>query len=359
MVLTDPAPALAAEGDSPPFLSVMVVAWNVEAYIEECLESCAGQVPGGHEVIVVHNASSDATLAMAQRVADRHPGLFRIVDNERNVGLGEGRNQGMRVAHGRYWLFLDGDDRFQPDALVRIAEVLAARSPELLVINFARLDERTKAVTPSRQTHLLDEGWRNSVDGRRRLLGNFGSAWNKVYARDFVRRHGLCFPEGFFEDIVWNAECIMRAGSIYVIPDVLLHYRQRPGSILASTDVRHFDTIRQHRAIVGLLAREPALKADFGDVLRDCSAAQMFSTLHTAWQIPRRLKGRYLRQLVQTLANYDALLGVRRKRGRERAAATRIYPAYVACRWATKVWSRLKNRRSGAAAGERIQIKSK
>jgi len=333
-----------APGGRGLFLSIIVVAWNVEVWIEECLESCAGPVPGGHEVIVVHNASDDATLATIQRVAERHPGVFQILENERNVGLGEGRNQGLHVARGDYWLFLDGDDRYLPGALARIADVLRTQTPELLVVNFARIDDRTKAVTHNRQTHLLDEGWRNSVDSRRRLLKNFGSAWNKVYARDLVARHRLSFPDVLYEDIVWNAECIMRARSIYVIPDVVLHYRQRAGSILSTGGVRHFDTILQHRAIVRLLTQEPALSTDFGTALRTYSSAQMFSTLHTAWQIPFGLKGKYMREMVQTLAQYDALVGKRHRSWRERMAASGIYPLYRAYSEAAKVWARIKKR---------------
>jgi hypothetical protein len=162
---------------------------------------------------------------------------------------------------------------------------------------------------------------------------NFGVAWNKVYAKSFVEKHNLSFPLGYYEDIVWNAECIMRASAIYVIPDVLIYYRQRPGSILRSTDPRHFDTIARHREIVRILRSEPQLKKDFADALRVYSRNQMFATIHLGGRIPKGQEGRYLLEVSETLKMYDGLIGRRKSTIREKTARTGSYFLYRVYRY--------------------------
>lgn len=312
--------------------SIIVVAYNIEAFIGDCLESCIFPGRDDYEVIVVYNASTDGTLDAIRRVTVRHPHLFTIIENKENLGLGEGRNQGMRAAAGDYYIFVDGDDLLTPDALPVIASHVGRETPDILMINFSRLymDGRTE---PNRFTKWLEQGARNSVPERRHLLQNFGVAWNKVYARSFVMQGNLNFPTCFYEDIVWNAECIMRAASIYVIPDVLVLYRQRPGSILRSTDIRHFDAIRQHRRIAEILSREAELAANYAGELRNYSRKQMFATLHNGGRVPAGSEGRFLLEIVRTLAIYDRLMDPPKRSLRERVASLGSFPLYRAYRF--------------------------
>lgn len=312
--------------------SIIVVAYNIEDFVGECLESCVFAGRDDYEVIVVYNASSDKTLEAIHRVTDRHPDLFRLVVNDENVGLGEGRNQGMRLAKGAYFLFLDGDDFLSPAVLPKIADIVQRESPELIVINFVRLYQGARQ-EPNKGTRFLTEGWRRTPGERAILLRNFGVAWNKVYCRKFIERHALSFPTGFYEDIVWNAECLMRAQAIYVLPDVLYFYRQRPGSILRSTDPRHFDTICRHRRLIAILRAEPGFVAGFGALLRRYSCNQMFATLNFNARIPRGEEGRYLREVGGTLRMYDDLLGRKAFSLRETIARSGSYAAYRTYRY--------------------------
>lgn len=313
--------------------SIIVVAYNIENFIEECLESCIFKGRTDYEVLVVYNASNDRTLDSIKRVTSRYPGIFSIIENDENVGLGEARNQGMRAARGEYYIFLDGDDFFSADALPKIAGAIEANSPDVLVINFVRYHQDARQ-EENKQTPFLQPGWKNSTDERKRLLRNFGVAWNKVYSKSFVDRHNLSFPSCYYEDIVWNAECILRAGSIYTIPDVLVFYRQRPGSILRSTDPRHFDTIKQHREIIRVLSADLELADKYAQDLRKYSRNQMFATLHLGGRIPAGSEGKFLKEVSKTLDMYDALIGARTANLRERTARTGSHFLYRLYRFA-------------------------
>lgn len=106
-------------------ISVVVVNWNGEAYLDECLRAVGGlRGPTSEvgEVIVVDNASTDHSLAI---LAERHPAA-RVVRMDRNDGPARARNAGMRAAANRWVLALDNDAVVAPDVLEKLAE--AARS---------------------------------------------------------------------------------------------------------------------------------------------------------------------------------------------------------------------------------------
>ena len=105
---------------SPGPISAVVVNWNGERYLDECLAALAALEGGLDEVIVVDNASTDGSLAL---LANRHPGV-RVVRMEENAGPATARNAGMREARNRWVLALDNDAVLRPDALAKLAAAL-------------------------------------------------------------------------------------------------------------------------------------------------------------------------------------------------------------------------------------------
>src|SRR4051794_31037869 len=93
-----------------PRLSVVVPIYNVETFLEECLESLAGQTLRELEVIMVNDGSTDGSGAIAAAFAARDP-RFRLVE-QANGGLGHARNTGVRncTAGVEYLTFVDSDD---------------------------------------------------------------------------------------------------------------------------------------------------------------------------------------------------------------------------------------------------------
>jgi glycosyltransferase involved in cell wall biosynthesis len=98
-----------------PTVSVVIPAYNAEAFIEECLASALGQTFADLEVIVVDDGSSDRTAEMAESFAGSDPRL-RIV-RQTNAGVITARNEGIRLAAGRWVALLDADDVWHPSKL--------------------------------------------------------------------------------------------------------------------------------------------------------------------------------------------------------------------------------------------------
>jgi glycosyltransferase involved in cell wall biosynthesis len=110
-------------GDSPT-ISVVITLYNYAAYISECLKSLEDSsttaLPGGIEVVIVNDASSDDSLARAIRAQENSRHLVRIVDKRFNTGLADARNVGLEVARSPYAFILDADNMIFPRSLEQL-----------------------------------------------------------------------------------------------------------------------------------------------------------------------------------------------------------------------------------------------
>jgi glycosyltransferase involved in cell wall biosynthesis len=109
---------------SAPAVSVIVTLYNYRAYIRQCLKSLedsnTAAIPGGIEVVIVNDASTDDSLvqAIASQRNSRHP--VRIVDKQLNTGLADARNIGLQSARAPYAFILDADNMVFPRALEQL-----------------------------------------------------------------------------------------------------------------------------------------------------------------------------------------------------------------------------------------------
>ena len=109
---------------STPAISVIVTLYNYGAYIRQCLKSLedshTAAIPGGIEVVIVNDASTDDSLkqAMVAQRNSRHP--VRIIDKRLNTGLADARNIGLQLARAPYAFIMDADNLVFPHALEQL-----------------------------------------------------------------------------------------------------------------------------------------------------------------------------------------------------------------------------------------------
>ena len=118
-------------------LTITVPSYNSQDYLENCIESL---IPGGDrvEVIIIDDGSKDATGAIADRYAAQYPNIVRVIHQE-NGGHGEGINQGLRHATGKYFKVVDSDDTMSGDFqefLDTLEQCDKAGGVDLLVTNY-------------------------------------------------------------------------------------------------------------------------------------------------------------------------------------------------------------------------------
>ena len=122
-------------------LSVSIASYNVEKFIRKALDSCCiPEIMDRLEVIVVNDGSTDSTLEIAREYETKYPETFRVIDKI-NGGYGSTVNASIRVAAGRYFRLLDGDDWFDRDGLVKFIEELSVAEEDMVIARFKRVFE--------------------------------------------------------------------------------------------------------------------------------------------------------------------------------------------------------------------------
>ena len=221
-----------------PKISVVVPFYNVEAYIQECLESVAGQTLRDLEVIMVDDGSADGSTVIAKAFAERDP-RFRLVQQP-NQGLGPARNTGVRNATGTYLTFLDSDDVLPAKALALMVSSLERTGSDFVTGNVMRFDDTRRWQSGAYAVELFERNREKTHITREQDLMRDRIACNKVFRMAFWKQHGFEFPGDLYEDspIVIRAHVLAR--SIDVIKDHIYDWRHRPGSITTSKhDVRN------------------------------------------------------------------------------------------------------------------------
>lgn len=134
---------------SEKVLTISVASYNTEKYIRKTMDSfIIPEIMDKLEVLIVNDGSSDRTLEIAQEYEARYPGTFRAIDKP-NGGYGSTINKAVEVAKGRYIKTIDGDDWVDRDGLIKLINFLEKTSADMVVTNFARVNDKNGKVTPT------------------------------------------------------------------------------------------------------------------------------------------------------------------------------------------------------------------
>lgn len=128
-------------------LTITVPSYNVENYLEDCLNSFIDErVLDDIEVLIVNDGSTDATAEIAARYEKKYPQTFRMIMKE-NSGHGSTINTGVSQAAGIYFKVVDGDDWVDTQSFVRLVEYLKRNPADIVASNYTWIDHTTKQPT--------------------------------------------------------------------------------------------------------------------------------------------------------------------------------------------------------------------
>lgn len=212
-----------------PWLSVLVPVYNVLPYLRICVDSVLSQADEGVEIVLCDDCSTDGSDELARTIAEGSPWAVRFMQNPANRGLSATRNAMLENARGEYVWFLDSDDFLLPGAIPAVRSAIAQHQPDLIGGNYVKRLAYNRGF----------KGPANTLISDRNLLveGTFRSrkmyAWLRV-SRRTLWQDGLRFPEGkLFEDAHVTPRLLLEARSYLHVPQTLLRYRRRAGSIMA------------------------------------------------------------------------------------------------------------------------------
>ena len=215
--------------------TIIVPVYNVEPYLDECLNSVLHQTFCNFEVIIIDDGSTDASGMICDDYANRDS-RFRVI-HQSNKGLSEARNAGIRHANGEYLLFVDSDDVIELDSLEIFAKVVLNQDVDIVTGLAYQWNEDGSLSQYSRNVHTPNV----TIDGacyfEKAIKNNTLSvpAQFNLYSRTFIERNSLSFmPNIKHEDTLWTPKAFYLAASVVCSGFTFYHYRMRAGSITHS-----------------------------------------------------------------------------------------------------------------------------
>lgn len=209
-------------------VSVIVPVYNVEDYLEECIQSIRNQTLKDIEIICVDDGSTDRSYDILTKLQKKDDRI--VVLKQKNKFAGVARNKGIEIARGEYLVFLDSDDFFEETLLEHMYEACVHAQADICVCDADNYDNSTKKY--------FDTGyyWRAAVPSHipfsRKELGVntflfcYPMPWNKMFKKSLVDNYQLRFQKvRKTNDLGFVYLAIACADKITVVDEKLIHYR--------------------------------------------------------------------------------------------------------------------------------------
>lgn len=209
-------------------ISVIVPVYNVEAYLNDCIDSLVRQTHEMLEIILVDDGSTDNSGKLCDMYAANDVRIHVI--HQENQGLSGARNTGIDIAHGVYIGFVDSDDFIAPHMYERMLNTLITTGADIAICDCHKFSDGDACpeAEPGKVRLLSSRVALGESFGPQGAIYNY--AWNKLYDRNII--DNIRFPlNKKNEDAFVAFRFLHRANLIAVLSDRLYYYRVRSGSI--------------------------------------------------------------------------------------------------------------------------------
>ena len=276
-----------------PLISIIIPLYNVENYIDKCMESICSQSYKALEIILVDDGSTDKSPEKCDAWANKD---FRIhVIHKKNGGVSSARNRGLDIATGDYITFVDPDDYVAPGLYEDVSRYFF--DYEMIEIGHYEVEESGKVYIDTFSDSLRDAFTHEEIlekiypktlgfsvkdiekwDEGENIYANRATCmvWQFFFKADLIRKNDLRFKEdlNMQEDDIFLNECLAFCGNLKVISTPYYYYVQRGSSISHLLSVRKELDKKYKLLKFKNLIRKAVLKNDNVDIL-DCMQDRM------------------------------------------------------------------------------------
>ena len=260
-------------------LTIVVPAYNVERYIQQCLNSLIGQTIDDFQVIIINDGSTDGTADICNQYVSESNGRIKYVYQE-NRGLGAARNTGLNLVDTPYVCFLDSDDWQDIRFVEKVKAFLDSLDfvPDMIFTLPKCYNEASHLLEDWMDKQLYERIFRvQSGDSVKALSAQKCpelyllevNANRKVYRTEFLRECDFSFPEGVkWEDIRPHVQLVHAAKNIVALPDTGFIYRtNNAGQITSGRGVGRLDILSVFADVLEVMGKNEFGKNEQAAVL--------------------------------------------------------------------------------------------
>ena len=243
-------------------VSIVIPVYNVEKYLERCLDSLINQTFTDIEIIALNNGSTDNSLDILKEYLNRDKRI-KIIDNN-NLGVSEARNIGIKEAKGKYIVFVDSDDWINKDMIQVLYNSIESNSCDLVMCTYIReFEEHSKEkvfnlpeVNLYVNNEVKEELLRKLVGPVGKELANpeyldaLGTVWAKMYKTSILKDKDLKFVDlkeiGSGEDTLFNIYVFNEVNKVILLNKPMYHYWRGNSNSITSRYIPNFDEKRRN-----------------------------------------------------------------------------------------------------------------
>ena len=230
-------------------LSVIIPVYNVENYLNECLDSVINQTLEDMEIICIDDGSTDNSPHILKEYSKKDKRI-KIITKE-NGGQATARNLGIKEAQGEYIAFVDSDDFIEPTMFEKLYTKAKDNNLDIAMCKIATYDNQTEEIKDNVWYYMLgvfrdfEKDIFNHKDTKEFTCHIAVTPYNKIYKTTLLKENNILFPEGLiFEDEKFFYDTYLRAKRVSIVDEFLYYYRiNRKGSTVDTIKDNDFSDI--------------------------------------------------------------------------------------------------------------------
>ncbi len=249
-------------------ISVIVPVYNVEAYLERCVESILQQTYAHFELILINDGSTDSSGQICDHLASQYENIK--VYHIENAGVSNARNMGIQLATGSWVTFIDSDDFVTQDYLATLASAAEGLNVGFVIAPLHHIKNGIVTDLPSHSEKT--ELWSTEETMKELLMTTRTSFFPvaKLFKRDLLADEKFNTNYHLAEDALFLTELLLKTRCSCVFIDKPVYfYDHREGSATTSVNRHVFDTIEVYQQIIAQVSQAfPNLKYEL--INREC-----------------------------------------------------------------------------------------
>lgn len=221
-------------------ISVVIPVYNVEKYLQICIDSVLSQTYKDIEIILVDDGSTDSSGIICDKYADKNNNI--IVIHKKNAGLGMARNSALKAVKGDFVYFLDSDDYIEPDQIEIMYNAIIENNVDACFVGYIAVNDSGNVLGKRIYEDKVYKGESVRKDFFVKMSGSLPnksdciewSASAQLYSMQLIRKHELKFcseRELISEDFVFNMDYLQYSEGVYTSSASKNYYRKNPDSL--------------------------------------------------------------------------------------------------------------------------------
>lgn len=216
-------------------ISVIIPVYNVERYLEKCIDSIINQTYKNLEILLINDGSKDKSGEICDEYAKKDSRI-KVIHKE-NSGVADTRNMGLEIATGDYLMFVDSDDYISNTMIQMLYDKMVLENPDMCMCNYHEVSGDYHIIDKDKNPVICEKTLDNMSDIFEHYMGENHSLYvlpvNKLYKRNLF--DGIRYKKGMvYEDELLSHHLVGKCKKVSFVNECLYYYVQTQGSITRS-----------------------------------------------------------------------------------------------------------------------------